>query len=164
MSLDDPLTAEELRRVALRERDRRRKQTQRARLVKERAREAVKPNASGYQVPPMPGGLAEIRRWVRSCHDAYSRREIGPIELGEARKSAAAVGELYKVGAEIRKSQAALRSAEAQEKLADSLLEIQHGGVAMLMLARLQSALTEGKQRPLPRAPSSLPTPPEDAA
>jgi hypothetical protein len=106
----------------------------------------------------MPAGLSALRKWVRQAHDAYSRREIGPFELTEIRRSAASVGDLYRTGAELRKAEAATRAAVAQERMADALAAVEHGGAALLMLSRLQEGLTEGKRRPLPgRVLGSLP-------
>ena len=72
--------------------------------------------------------LAAIRKWVRQCHDAYSRRAIGPAELTEIRRSASSVGDLYRTGVELRKAAAALRAAQAQERMADALAAVEHGG------------------------------------
>lgn len=40
--------------------------------------------------------------------------------------------------------------AQTQERLVEALLKIEHGGAALLMLARLQEGMREGKRRPLP--------------
>src|SRR5262249_22294226 len=102
----DPMTTAELKLLANRERERVGKAERRARQAEEKAAVAIKPNADGYTIPPMPAGVPAIRKWVRQAHDAYSNRKIGPLELTEIRRSAASVGDLFKVGAEIRKAEA----------------------------------------------------------
>src|SRR5580704_15285207 len=99
-SASDLLTATELKRLAQREQDTQKKRAQRARWATEHAAAAMAPNPDGYVVPTMPAGLFQIRQWVRQAHDAYSARQIGPFELTEIRRSAAAVGDLYRTGAE----------------------------------------------------------------
>lgn len=146
----DPLTTEELKQVARRERNRLYKQQERAAQAAAHAAGAVLPNPDGFTVPPVPAGLNKLRKWVRYCHDQYSLRRIGVTELTEVRRSAAALGDLYKAGAEVRRAEAALRSAAAQEQLAASLQSLEHGGTAALLLAQFQQSLTEGKRRPLP--------------
>jgi hypothetical protein len=160
MKADDPapasLNAAELRRLAEREKDRQDKQAQRARTATEKAVAALAPNASGYVVPPMPDSLTAIRRWVRRAHDAYSRREIGPFELTEIRRSATSIGDLYRAGADLRKAEAAIRAAQAQERMAEVLAAVEHGGTALLMLSRLQDGLSTGKHRPIPGSARAL--------
>jgi hypothetical protein len=146
----DRLTVDELKRVAQRERNRINQQRHRAAQATAHAAAALLPNPSGYVVPPVPAGLHKLRKWVRSCHDAYSQRRIGVTELAEVRRSASALGDLYKAGAEVRRSEAALRSAAAQEQLVASLQALEHGGAAVMLLAQLQQGLAEGKRRPLP--------------
>src|SRR5262245_12316637 len=90
----DALTTGELKRLATREADRLRKQRTRAHAATLHAKAALTPNPEGYKVTPMPAGLSKIRGWVRAAHDAYSRRQIGPSELAEVRRSASSVGDL----------------------------------------------------------------------
>jgi hypothetical protein len=156
-AMNEPHLEAELRRLVKREKETARKRRQRARQAEERAKRAVARNPAGYVVPPMPAGLSAIRKWVRAVHDAYSARKVGPVELGEVRRSASAVGDLYRVSAEIRKSEAALRAAAAQEEMARALAAVEHGGAAVMLLARLQESLTEGKRRPLPGLVRALP-------
>jgi len=145
-----PLSQGELRLLAQREKRAQDKRNERARQATERATAALAPNPGGYVVPSMPSGLSGIRRWVRLVHDAYSRREVGVMELAEVRRSASTLGDLYRVGAEIRKAEAAIRGAQAQERMAEVLASVEHGGAALLMLSRLHDGLAEGKRRPLP--------------
>ncbi len=98
----------------------------------------------------MPAGLTKQRRWLRAGHDAYSARKITLLELTEMRRSVSTQAETYKAGAVVRQSFAAERTAAAQERMADALAAVEHGGAALLMLSRLQEGLTEGKRRPLP--------------
>jgi hypothetical protein len=153
----DALTAAELRRLASRQQETEKKRRQRARQASDHAKAALRPNPSGYLVPAMPAGLPAIRKWVRRAHDAYSRRAIGPFELAEIRRSAGAVGDLYRTSAELRKAEAALRAAQAQERMAEALAAVEHGGTALLMLARLQESLGDGRRRPLPGRAQALP-------
>jgi hypothetical protein len=128
------------------------KKAQRARQATERATAALAPNPDGYVVPPMPAGLSAIRKWLRAAHDRYSARQIGPLELTEIRRSASSVGDLYRTGAELRKAEAAIRAAQAQERMAEVLASVEHGGAAVMLLARLREGLDEGRSRPLPPA------------
>jgi len=155
------LSTDELRLLATREKKAQDKRAERERAATERATAALAPNPDGYVVPSMPSGLSGIRQWVRRAHDAYSRRQIGVVELTEIRRSAGTLGELYRTGAEIRKAEAAIRAAAAQERMAETLAAVEHGGAALLMLSRLQEGLTEGKRRPLPGRVLTLPTPGE---
>lgn len=41
-------------------------------------------------------------------------------------------------------------TAATQEKLVEAMLRVEHGGTAMLLLARLTDGLAEGRRRPLP--------------
>jgi hypothetical protein len=154
----DALTTQELRQIANREKKAQDKREQRARQATERATAALAPNPDGYEIPKMPAGLSAIRKWVREAHDAYSERRIGPLELTEVRRSASSVGDLYRTGAELRKAEAAIRAAQAQERLVETLAALEHGGAALAMLVKLQDGLTDGRRRPLPgRALSAVP-------
>jgi hypothetical protein len=159
MSATEPtLSTDELKLLALREKKAIDKRGERERKAVEKATAAIAPNPSGYVVPSMPSGLSGVRQWVRRAHDAYSRRQIGVVELAEIRRSASTLGDLYRVGAEIRKAEAAIRAAIAQESMAATLAQVEHGGAALLMLSRLQEGLTEGNRRPLPARVLTLPT------
>jgi len=162
MSDTEPtLSTAELQLLAQREKKAQDKRAEREKKATERATAALAPNPNGFVVPSMPSGLSPIRRWVRLAHDAYSRRDIGVVELTEIRRSAGTLGELYRVGAELRKAEAAIRAAAAQEKMAETLAAVEHGGAALLMLSRLQEGLTQGQRRPLPGRVLTLPTPGE---
>lgn len=128
------------------------KKAQRARQAVERATAALAPNPSGYRVPDMPAGLTAQRRWLRDGHNAYSRREIGLLELTEMRRSVSTQAETYKAGAIVRQSFAAERSAVAQERMAEVLASVEHGSGAVLLLSRLREGQLEGRGRPLPPA------------
>ena len=154
------LTTAELRQLANREKRTQDKRAERARKAEERAAAAVAPNPDGYVVPPMPAGLSAIRKWLRAAHDRYSARQIGPLELAEIRRSATSVGDLYRVGADLRKAEAAIRAAEAQERMAEALAAVEHGGAALMLLTRLQESLGEGRRRPLPGRVHALPAQP----
>ena len=144
------LNVEELQVLARRQRETEAKRERRARQAKERARAALAANPGGYVVPPMPAGLTKQRRWLRAGHDAYSARKITLLELHEMRRSVSTQADTYKAGAVVGQSFAAERAAAAQERMADVLAAHEHGGTAVMLLARLQESLTEGKRRPLP--------------
>jgi hypothetical protein len=159
------LNTRELRKLAEREKKAQDKRAERARTATERATAALAPNPDGYVVPKMPAGLSAIRKWVREAHDAYSARQIGPLELTEIRRSASSVGDLYRTGAELRKAEAAIRAAQAQERLVETLAALEHGGAALAMLVKLQDGLTDGRRRPLPgRVLSAVPPTPTEPA
>lgn len=157
--LPQALTVDELRLLAHRERNAQKQRDSRRRRAEERAQVALMPNAGGFVIPKMPGTLRGIRKWLRLGHDAYSERKIGVVELAEMRRSASAQGEMYHTGAEIRKGEAAIRAAEAQERMADTLAAVEHGGHALLMLSRLQEGLSSGQRRPIPSRLTPLPSP-----
>src|SRR5262245_59495683 len=144
------LTPDELKRLAERERWRQDKARRRALRRQELEGQQAAPPGSVYVMPKMPAGLSALRRWLRNCHDAYSRGELTGHGLNEARRSAGALGDLYRAGAEIRKADAAIRASEAQERMAEVLASVEHGGAAVMLLARLQESLADGKRRPLP--------------
>jgi len=55
-----------------------------------------------------------MRRWLRHGHDLYTARKIASAELADMRRSASSVGDLYRVAADVRKAEAAIRVAQAQ--------------------------------------------------
>jgi hypothetical protein len=158
-----PLNIDELKLLAERERGAARKREQRSKAAQERAQQALAPNPGGFVVPEMPAGLRAQRRWLRDGHDLYSRRQITILELTEMRRSVSAQADTYKAGAIVRQSLAALRSAVATERMADTLAAVEHGGQALVMLSRLQEGLASGQRRPLaPRIVTAMP-PPKDS-
>jgi hypothetical protein len=148
-----PLDTAELRLLAEREKAAQIKRAQRARTATERATQALAPNPSGYVVRSMPGGLKAQRKWLRDVQDAYHERKVSVIELTECRRAVSVQAETYKAAAIVRHSWAALRAAMAQERMADVLASLEHGGAAVALLAKLRSAdgLIEGARRPLPQ-------------
>lgn len=153
-----PLSAAELRLLARREQRTEAKRRERARKTEEHAALAMRPNAEGYVVPPVPAGLSAIRKWVRAQHDAYSQRRLGVFELTECRRTMGALADSYRASADLRKAEAAVRAAEAQERMADVLASFEHGGAAVALLARLREM--PGESKPLPfRRVTVLPKP-----
>ena len=159
-----PLNTAELRLLADRERNAQAQRESRARRAKERAAATLAKNPSGYIVPPMPAGLRAQRQWLRAGHDAYSHRQITHTELTEMRRSVSVQAETYKAGAVVRGSFAQDRAAVAQEKMADALALVEHGGAAVALLARLREGLASGVRRPLPGMRSISPPPSEPAS
>lgn len=98
----------------------------------------------------MPGTLAGMRAWIRDLQDAFNRGWIDKATLQESRRSMMAVGDLYRVGAEMRKAEAAVVAAHAQARLADTLAALEHGGAAVIALARLQESMGKGDRRRIP--------------
>jgi hypothetical protein len=148
------LNTAELRLLADREKKAQDKRQERARRAKEHAKAAALPNPSGYVVPPMPGRIPKLRVWYRQQHDAFSQRQLGPLELAEVRRSFTTMLDSYKAAAFVRTSHAAVRSAMATERMAEILAAVEHGGTALLMLSRLQEGLVNGPRRPLPGLPA----------
>jgi hypothetical protein len=122
----------------------------RARKAREHAAAAMQPASNGYIVPPVPAGLSAIRKWLRRQHDAYSRRQLTGPELNECRYTMRAIADSYRASAEVRKSEAVLRAAEAQEHMADVLAQVEHGSAAFVLLERLKNEVDTGPRRPLP--------------
>ncbi len=88
-----------------------------------------------YQVPPFDS-RESIIAWSQDMAGNVLRGELSPKLSAEARGHA----------------QLALqaRTAEAQERLVEALLTVEHGGAALLLLTRLQDGLADGRRRPLP--------------
>jgi hypothetical protein len=145
-----PLT-EEQRLEAQRETWRVERAGRRQRQAEERARAADQPGT--VPTPPMPAGLRAMRRWLRRRHDAYERGEITSARLAEQRRTVSALGDTYRVGAELRKAEAAIRAAEAQERMAELLASFEHGGAVVGLLASLRAgdAALGGPRPRLPR-------------
>ena len=110
----------------------------------------MQPAPNGYIVPPVPAGLLAIRKWLRRQHDAYSRRQLTGPELNECRHTMRVITDSYRASAEVRKSEAVLRAAEAQEHMADVLAQVEHGSAAFVLLERLKHEVDTGPRRPLP--------------
>ncbi len=106
------------------------------------ARSLEKALPSTYNVPPFDT-RESIVEWAREMAGKVLRGELSPKLSAEARGHA----------------QLALqaRTAEAQERLVEALLTVEHGGSAMLLLTRLQDGLADGRRRPLPGAIRALP-------
>ena len=101
------------------------------------ARSLEKALSSTYKVPPFDT-RESIVEWARDMAGKVLRSELSVKLSAEARGHA----------------QLALqaRTAEAQERLVEALLAVEHGGAAMLLLTRLQDGLSEARRRPLPGA------------
>ncbi len=99
------------------------------------ARSLEKALPSTYNAPPFDT-RESIVEWARDMAGKVLRGELSPKLSAEARGHA----------------QLALqaRTAEAQERLVEALLTVEHGGSAMLLLTRLQDGLADGRRRPLP--------------
>jgi hypothetical protein len=147
------LTTAELKLLAQRERKAQDKRAWRERKAQERAQSALAPNPGGYVTPRAPVHPGKLRKWLRDRHQDYAQRRIGIVELTECRRTAAGIGDLHKAESTVRGADAALRAAEAQERIADALGSLEHGGAAAMFLARLRGpdGLYSGQRRPLPR-------------
>ena len=153
-----PLSLEEQRLIAQREKWREERAARRAASANGHHRAADAPPLDGTVVPSMPAGLSATRRWVRKVQDLYAQRKVTSAELTECRRSASTVADLYRAGADLRKAEAAIRAAEAQEKMADILASVEHGGAAVALLARLREMPGETRALPFRRA-TPLPKP-----
>jgi hypothetical protein len=148
--IEDGVATEEEARMKLRLKWQRQKQRQRERAEEVRGRVADKRGSA--TVPAVPEGLKATRTWLRLVHDLYSARRVTSQELQECRRTAQSIGDLHRVGADLRKAEAALRSAAAAEQMAQTLARVEHGEAAILMLERLREGVTtDGPRRPLPR-------------
>lgn len=86
-----------------------------------------------------------IVKWAEETAGKVLRGELDPKLSAEARGHAQLA--------------LAARTAEAQEKLVDGLLRLEHGGNALLLLGRLQEGFSGGPRRPLPGAGKVLTLP-----
>lgn len=90
-----------------------------------------------------------IVTWAQDTAHRVLCGELDPRAAAEARQLAALT--------------IAARSAEASEKLVEALLRVEHGGAALVLLARLTDGLANGQRRPLPpRVLAAVPTPPRE--
>lgn len=88
--------------------------------------------------PPEFSSTPAIVMWAQTTAQKVLAGELDPRAAGEARQLAALT--------------ISARVADAQERLVEVALRLETGGAAMLLLSRLQTELTEGPRRPLPRA------------
>lgn len=114
--------------------------------VASRLRMALPPSSQA----PTFATREDIVAWAQEMAGKVLRGELDPKLSAEARGHA----------------QLALqaRTAEAQERLVEALLRVEHGGAAMLLLTRLQDGLSDGRRRPLPGRPLPLVSPGSDAS
>ncbi|HWP34498.1 MAG TPA: hypothetical protein VNM66_02780 [Thermodesulfobacteriota bacterium] len=87
----------------------------------------------------------DIVRWAEEMAGRVLRGELDPKLSAEARGHAQLA--------------LAARTAEAQEKLVEALLRVEHGGAAVALLARLQEGLGDSRRR-LPPPVRAIPAPP----
>jgi hypothetical protein len=99
--------------------------------------------------PPEFQSTESIVAWAQQTARQVLTGALDPRAAGEARQLAALT--------------ISARAADAQERLADALLRIEHGGASTAMLIRLTEGIQSGKRRPIPgRALASLPRPDGD--
>ena len=166
--MTDPETSPAVKALAARENAAERQRRSRSSRDMARAEAAMAANPGNFVVPKMPRNIRGLRIWMAEAHDEYSgnvtgQRRVSPIELMEMRRSMTAVLETYKISALVRQARAAMRQAEATERLADALRSMEHGGAAVALLARLREM--PGESRPLPfRRAVAAPRHPDGAA
>ncbi len=86
--------------------------------------------------PPEFSSTAAIVAWAERTAQRVLCGELEPRAAGEARQLAALTIQA--------------RAADAQEKLVEALLRVEHGGAALLLLGKLQDGLSQAGRRPLP--------------
>jgi hypothetical protein len=86
--------------------------------------------------PPEFSNTVAIVAWAERTAQRVLAGELDPRAASEARQLAALT--------------ISARAADAQERLVEALLRVEHGGAALLMLSRLQEGLADGRRRPLP--------------
>lgn len=149
--------------AALAARDNAAERQRRSRSTRDESRAvaAMASNPDGYVVPKMPRNIRGLRAWMAEAHDEYSgnvtgQRRISPIELMEMRRSMTAVLETYKIQALFTQAKAAVRQAEATERLADLVSTMQHGELATVLWAQLRTSDAPKRKAPW-REPKPLP-------
>ena len=100
--------------------------------------------------PPEFASTPAIVAWAQTTAQQVLCGDLDPRAAGEARQLA---------GLAI-----AARVADAQEKMAETLASVEHGGHAVMLLARLQEGLTGGARRPLPGRVHALTPAPQEPA
>ncbi len=89
---------------------------------------------------------AEIRAELAEyAGNVTGQRRVSPIELMEMRRSMSAVLETFKIQALMTQAKAAIRAAHAQERMADTLASLEHGGAGVALLARLRDMPGESR-------------------
>ena len=88
--------------------------------------------------PPEFASTRAIVAWAQTTAHQVLRGDLDPRAAAEARQLA---------GLAI-----SARVADAQERMAEVLANVEHGGAAVMLLARLREGLDEGRSRPLPPA------------
>ena len=117
------------------------KEYQRRGAIVSRLRGALPPGCA----PPVFDSREAIVRWAEDMAGRVLRGELDPKLSAEARGHA----------------QLALqaRTAEAQEKLVEALLSLEHGGTAVALLAQFTSAQATNKRTPIPSRLTVVPAP-----
>lgn len=101
-------------------------------------------------IPSMPARGGDIQAWVRMLTDGYMLGAVEAEKLREARRSAACVWEGERTKADVKRAEAAMVAAQAQERMGEVLAAFEHGGPAVAMLARLQEGVETKRRRALP--------------
>lgn len=107
------------------------------------------PFLGSFVVPPIPADLGDQQEWHRFVADAYLRGEVDEDTMGKVRVIFRDQRDAFRVAYEGDKARAALRIADSQERMADVLASLEHGGAAVVMLQRLAEGVA-GRRRPLP--------------
>lgn len=150
--MSDDMAQAAARALEVREDNAARQRKSRATRDEARSVAAMMPNPNGYVVPKMPRRIKELRAWIAEGHDAYSRREITPIELMEMRRSMTTLLESYKVQGLVTSSKAAVRQAQATEQIAATITQLEHGNLAAMLFATVQNGQAGAPRRRVPWA------------
>ncbi len=103
---------------------------------------------ASYQVKPFDS-VESIISWAHDMADKCLKEDIDPRRTSEARGFA----------------QLALSAIQSrtQQQMVDALLRLEHGGAAMMLMAKFQQGMSGGQRRPLPgRTVNPVESPPSE--
>lgn len=103
-----------------------------------------------FIVPSMPTALRQLPEWFRDVQDAYTRAALDGDKLRECRRAVSTLCEIHRSMADVKKADAAMKSAEASEEMAKILDRHEHGGAATLLLEQLRAAMAGERRQRLP--------------
>lgn len=153
--MSTPTTLEAVQ--AQRQTNRDRKRVERAEATRVREALTMAPNPSGYITPRPPVHYRARKAWLADRHHDYAQRRISIIELDQCRKTADSLANQDKAASMVRQSRAAMKSADAQDKLAALVAGMRDGGVAAALLLSLRGNGDATRYAPIMPRPGALP-------